>query len=61
MIDKFRSPEFQTKLQGFLTIAWILAIPLSILWKDSIIWVVFMSHYAIIAAHSSAWEAARGD
>lgn len=59
MIAKFRSAEFQTALQGWLTLGWICAIPLSILWRDSLIWVVFMSHYAIIAAHAAAWEAAR--
>lgn len=41
---------------------WVALIPLSYVMKDSVVWVVFMSHYAIIAAHMAAKEgAASGD
>jgi hypothetical protein len=38
---------------------WVLMIPLSFFWREALIWVVFMSHYAIIVGHWSSEEAAK--
>jgi hypothetical protein len=43
-----------------LTVMWSgLAIPTVIWWRQSILWVAFMSLYANIASHAAAWEAAK--
>lgn len=41
-----------------LAIVWaVLAIPTVLVWHDSILWVAFMSIYAIIVSHLAADEA----
>jgi hypothetical protein len=47
-----------TKLHKWLTLLWVFLIPVSVILKDSILWVVVMSHYAIVASHWAACEAA---
>jgi hypothetical protein len=37
----------------------LLAIPTFLVWKTSLIWIVAMSWYAIVASHWSAYEGAR--
>jgi hypothetical protein len=37
----------------------LLIIPTIIWWKDSILWVAFMSLYAIVTGHWGAYEAAK--
>ena len=37
----------------------VLLIPTLIWWRDSILWVAFMSLYAIVTSHWSAYEAAK--
>lgn len=37
----------------------VLAIPTVVWWRDSILWVAFMSLYAIVGTHWSAYEAAK--
>lgn len=45
-----------------LAIAWaLLVIPSVTVWKNSLLWVVFMSAYAIIVSHLSAYDAARAE
>jgi hypothetical protein len=45
-----------------LTVFWIVAIlPTIIWWKDSILWVAFMSLWANIASHIAAWQAVRAE
>lgn len=39
----------------------LLLIPTVLLWRESIIWVVFMSWYANFVGHVSAWNAARAE
>lgn len=42
-----------------LLVVWIvLIVPTMVLWKESILWVAFMSLYANIAGHWAAFEAA---
>lgn len=48
------------KLHLLLVILWvILIIPTVLLWSESILWVAFMSVYAIIATHWDAYQSAR--
>lgn len=44
-----------------LAIVWLLLlIPTVIWWNASILWVAFMSVYAIVAQHATGYSAARG-
>lgn len=52
-------PQFMQRFHGWVTILWLLAIPLSVYWRESVIWIVFLSHYAIVTGHWSSWQAAR--
>lgn len=38
-----------------------LAIPTVIVWRESILWVAFMSLYANFVGHFSGWDAARAE
>jgi hypothetical protein len=43
-----------------LVTVWILLIiPTMLFWRDSILWIAFMSLYAIITGHWGAYEAAK--
>ena len=43
-----------------LTLVWVLLlIPSFLFWRESLLWVIFMSAYANIAGHWSAYEAAK--
>jgi hypothetical protein len=43
-----------------LTVVWCaLAVPTVLWWRESIVWVAFMSLYANVAGHWAAWEAAK--
>jgi hypothetical protein len=48
-------------LNGWLTIFWILMIPVSILtgWINSVTYVAALSLWALVSGHWSAWQAAR--
>lgn len=51
-----------TRLHLALTVTWgLLAIPTLIWWRESILWVAFMSLYANMAAHWSAFQGARAE
>lgn len=55
-------PEFLRHLHAFLTIAWLVfAAPVLLIpgWKESIALLVFISIYANVAGHFSAWQASR--
>lgn len=56
----FGRPEFLKTFHGWATIVWFVAsLPLAV-WKgDSVIFVTFLSLYAIVTGHWSAWQAAR--
>lgn len=48
------------RFHGWATMWWCtFGVALSIIYKDSIIWVVFMSLYANVAGEFSAWQSAR--
>jgi hypothetical protein len=54
-------PLFMRRLNGWLTIFWILMIPLSIItgWISSVTYVAALSLWALVSGHWSAWQAAR--
>jgi type VI protein secretion system component VasK len=54
-------PRFMRRLNGWLTIFWIVMIPVSILtgWISSVTYVAALSLWALVSGHWSAWQAAR--
>lgn len=55
------APQWR-KVHGVAMIVWaLLAIPTVLVWKQSILWVAFMSLYANFASHFSAWQASRAE
>ena len=50
------------RIHLYLTFAWSLAlIPTLLWWRESILWVAFMSLYANIIGHWSAYQATRAE
>ena len=48
------------RLHMFLTFGWVaLIIPTLVWWRESILWIAFMSLYANIASHWAAYQASR--
>jgi hypothetical protein len=66
-IGKFRrllnylgQPSFLRGFHGWATVVWFVAsFPLAIIFGSSVIFVTFLSLYAIVAGHWSSWQAAR--
>jgi hypothetical protein len=54
-------PVFMRRINGWLTIFWIVMIPVSILtgWISSVTYVAALSLWALVSGHWSAWQAAR--
>ena len=54
-------PVFMRRVNGWLTVFWILMIPVSILtgWISSVAYVAALSLWALVSGHWSAWQAAR--
>jgi hypothetical protein len=54
-------PVFMRRVNGWLTIFWILMIPISLMtgWINSITYVAALSIWALVAGHWSTWQAAR--
>ena len=54
-------PVFMRRVNGWLTIFWIVMIPLSIAtgWINSVTYVAALSLWALVSGHWSAWQAAR--
>lgn len=54
-------PVFMRRLNGWLTIFWVLMIPVSIVtgWINSVTYVAALSLWALVSGHWSAWQAAR--
>ena len=54
-------PVFMRKVNGWLTIFWIVMIPISIVtgWISSVTYVAALSLWALVSGHWSAWQAAR--
>lgn len=54
-------PVFMRRLNGWLTIFWVLMIPVSLAmhWLSSVVYVSALSLWALVSGHWSAWQAAR--
>jgi hypothetical protein len=54
-------PVFMRRVNGWLTIFWILMIPISLWthWISSVTYVAALSLWALVSGHWSAWQAAR--
>lgn len=55
------SPIFMRRVNGWLTIFWILMIPVSLItrWVELVVYVSALSLWALVSGHWSAWQAAR--
>ena len=56
-----QDPKLMRRVNGWLTIAWIAMIPVSIVmgWPTSIAYVSALSLWALVSGHWAAWQAAR--
>ena len=54
-------PVFMRRVNGWLTIFWIVMLPVSIAmdWVSSVVYVSTLSLWALVSGHWSAWQAAR--
>jgi hypothetical protein len=54
-------PMFMRRVNGWLTVFWIVMIPISLLtgWISSVTYVAALSLWALVSGHWSAWQAAR--
>lgn len=54
-------PVFMRRVNGWLTLFWIVMIPVSLLthWVTSVVYVSALSLWALVSGHWSAWQAAR--
>jgi hypothetical protein len=54
-------PSFMRRVNGWLTVLWIVMIPVSIAthWISSVTYVAALSLWALVSGHWSAWQAAR--
>lgn len=55
-------PVAQRKFHGYATVVWfVLALPICILLANSLAFVVWVSVYAVVIGHFSAWQAASAE
>jgi hypothetical protein len=54
-------PVFMRRVNGWLTIFWLVMIPVSysLGWLNSVVYVSALSLWALVAGHWSSWQAAR--
>jgi uncharacterized membrane protein len=54
-------PVFMRRVNGWLTVFWIVMIPVSLAmhWLSSVVYVSALSLWALVSGHWSAWQAAR--
>jgi hypothetical protein len=54
-------PVFMRRVNGWLTIFWLVMIPVSLVtgWVKSVVYVSALSLWALVSGHWSAWQAAR--
>jgi hypothetical protein len=56
----FGRPAFLRAFHGWATLVWlIVSLPLAVAYGSSVIFVTFLSLYAVVTGHWSAWQAAR--
>ena len=46
---------------GGMVVWGVLVVPTLLIWRESILWVAFMSLYANFVGHFSGWDAARAE
>jgi hypothetical protein len=62
MLERFQEPKFLKAFHGWSTLVWfILSLPLALLFGDLVVFVTFLSLYAIVVSHWAAWGSARGE
>lgn len=62
LYKKIFEAKTQEIIHGVMTIVWVMAlIPTIIWWRESILWVAFMSLYANIVGHWSAYQAVKSE
>jgi hypothetical protein len=63
LIDRIDpKPRSLARFHLVMMVVWAaLAIPTVLIWKQSILWVAFMSLYANFVGHFSGWDAARAE
>lgn len=50
------------RIHAVATVLWLLlAVPSMIFWRNRVAYLVFLSVYAVVAAHWSAWQGARAE
>jgi hypothetical protein len=55
-------PRSLARFHLVMMVVWaLLGIPTVLVWKESILWVAFMSLYANFVGHFSGWDAARAE
>jgi hypothetical protein len=54
-------PVFMRRVNGWLTVFWVVMIPVSLAtgWVKSVVYVSALSLWALVSGHWSAWQAAR--
>lgn len=53
-------PVFMRKVNGWATLVWLIAaLPICVFFSSSVPFLVFISVYAVVTGHLSAWQAAR--
>ena len=54
-------PVFMRRINGWLTVFWIVMIPISVAtgWVRSVVYVSALSLWALVSGHWAAWQAAR--
>lgn len=56
------TPQGNVRLHFWLTIIWLLFIPITIIWlRESILWVALLSVYANFVSSWACWQAARAE
>jgi hypothetical protein len=56
------SKQVWKRLHASLAITWgLLAVPTVLWWRESILWVAFMSLYANVSGHWAAYQATRAE
>lgn len=56
----FGRPEFLRGFHGYATLTWfVISFPLAYFLGSSVVFVTFLSLYAIVTGHWSAWQASR--
>jgi hypothetical protein len=61
-VVKHMSGATWCRIHLWLVVAWtLLIVPTLLWWRESILWIAFMSLYANISGHFAAYQAARSE